>query len=86
LVNGLLNTIRTGGAVFGAFYNGSLVAFASVEKDFFGSENQYLQISYIHTSYGSRGMGIGKDLKQWDVWKLWSITPSWWIKNPVIVS
>lgn len=58
----LQNTIKAGGAVFGAFHKGVLVGFASVENQFFGSTKQYLQLSNIHISYESRGMGIGKKL------------------------
>lgn len=62
LVKCLQNTVKTGGAVFGAFHNNVFVGFASVENQFFGSHKQYLQLSSIHTSYESRGMGIGKKL------------------------
>ena len=62
LVKCLQNTVKTGGAVFGAFHKNALVGFASVENQFFGSNKQYLQLSSIHISYGSRGMGIGKRL------------------------
>jgi N-acetylglutamate synthase-like GNAT family acetyltransferase len=62
LVKCLRNTIKTGGAVFGAFHNNVLAGFASVENQFFGSQKQYLQLSCIHCSYEKRGMGIGKKL------------------------
>ncbi|WP_294343552.1 GNAT family N-acetyltransferase [uncultured Clostridium sp.] len=62
LVKCLINTIETGGVVLGAFCDCSLVGFASVENKFFGSENQYLQLSSLHTSYEYRGNGIGKQL------------------------
>lgn len=62
LVNCLRNTIDTGGVVLGAFNNNILVGFASVESPFFGLQKEYLQLSSIHTSYESRGMGIGKNL------------------------
>ncbi|MDF2802042.1 MAG: GCN5-related N-acetyltransferase [Anaerocolumna sp.] len=62
LVKCLKNSINTGGAVFGAFYNNVLVGFASIENQFFGSRKQYLQLSSIHISYENRGMGIGKKL------------------------
>lgn len=62
LVECLHNTIKTGGAVFGAFKNNSLLGFASVESQFFGSKKEYLQLSSLHTSYENRGMGIGKNL------------------------
>lgn len=62
LVKCLKNTIKTGGAVFGAFHNNILVGFASIESEFFGFKKQYLQLSSIHISYESRGIGIGKKL------------------------
>ncbi|SKC81944.1 GNAT family N-acetyltransferase [Maledivibacter halophilus] len=62
LVKCLQNTIKTGGTVFGAFYNDVLVGFASIENQFFGSQKEYLQLSSIHISYENRDMGIGKKL------------------------
>jgi N-acetylglutamate synthase-like GNAT family acetyltransferase len=62
LIKCLQHTIRTGGTVFGAFHNNVLVGFASVENEFFGSKKEYLEMSCIHTSYESRGMGIGRSL------------------------
>jgi len=49
--------------VWGVFYkNNELIAFASLLSDFFGSENQYLQLIQVHTSYEHRHKGIGKEL------------------------
>ena len=62
LVKCLKNTDHTGGFVFGAFDEGRLVGFASVENKLFGSRNQYVQLSCIHVSEESRGKGIGKRL------------------------
>lgn len=62
LVHCLQNTVKTGGTVFGAFQDNLLAGFCSVEGQFFGSRNQYLQLSSIHISYDKRGMGIGKEL------------------------
>lgn len=62
LVKCLQNTLKTGGVVLGAFHNNALVGFASIEKQFFGSGKEYIQLSSIHISYESRGMGIGKKL------------------------
>ena len=64
LVKCLHNTISTGGKVFGAFEENSLVGFASIENEFFGTQNEYLQLSSIHITSGSRGRGIGKRLFQ----------------------
>lgn len=62
LVQCLKNTIKTGGHVIGAFIDKKIIGFASVENEFFGNEKQYLQLSSMHTSYESRGRGIGKKL------------------------
>ena len=62
LVKCLKNTDHTGGFVLGAFDEERLVGFASVENKPFGSKNQYVQLSCIHVSEESRGMGIGKRL------------------------
>lgn len=62
LVKCLKNTIRTNGVVVGAFDNGILVGFVSIESKFFGSHKEYLQLSSIHVSYERRGRSIGKEL------------------------
>lgn len=62
LIAALRNTIITGGAVFGAFQEGFLAGFASVEGEFFGSENGYVDLSNLHVSENMRGHGIGKRL------------------------
>lgn len=62
LVKCLKNTVRTGGAVYGAFQNSKLVGIASAESKFFGSCGQYLELSCIHVTEKLRGSGIGKKL------------------------
>lgn len=62
LVKCLKNTVETGGTVFGAFINGQLKGFASLESGFFGGENKYLDLSSIHVSEDMRGKGIGRKL------------------------
>ncbi|MCI9128707.1 MAG: GNAT family N-acetyltransferase [Eggerthellaceae bacterium] len=62
LVDCLRNTISTGGFVLGAFSNGELKGFASVESAFFGGENRYLDLTSLHVSEDMRGKGIGKKL------------------------
>lgn len=56
----LQNCIKCGGIVVGAFVGSDLVGFASVEGKVFGSDNEYLELSYIHVSNEHRNMGIGK--------------------------
>lgn len=64
LLDCLQNTLDTGGAVLGAFLEESLIGFASVENNCFGTQQQYLQLSSLHVSYEYRGYGIGKSLFQ----------------------
>ena len=69
LISCLKNTAATGGVVYGAFVDGTLKGFTSVEPDFLGNEGQYLDLSSIHVSEDARGAGIGKALflmaKEW---------------------
>ncbi len=62
LIDCLRNTARTGGLVCGAFFDGKLKGFTSVESGFFGGENRYLDLSSLHVSEDMRRKGIGKAL------------------------
>lgn len=62
LVVYLKKTVRSGGFVSGAFEVERLVGFVSLENTFFGPIDEYLQLSSIHISYESRGLGIGTKL------------------------
>lgn len=62
LVQCLRNTLRQGGAVWGAFVQEALVGFASLENEIFGASARYLQLSSIHVSHEKRGLGIGQQL------------------------
>lgn len=62
VIEALQNCIKKGGSVIGAFKDGYFMGFASVENEFFGNSNEYLELSYIHISYEYRGCGIGKRL------------------------
>lgn len=70
LVDCLKNTVATSGVVYGAFEEGKLKGFASVEGGFQGSENQYLDLSSLHVSEDMRGHGIGRVL--FDMAKKWA--------------
>lgn len=67
LVKCLKNTAATGGFVYGAFSDGKLKGFVSVEADLW--KNEYLNLSSIHVSEDMRGRGIGTKLffaaKKW---------------------
>ena len=62
LVTSLQNTLTSGGIVFGVFSNEMLKGFASVESDFLGANNEYLDLSSLHVSEDMRGKGVGKEL------------------------
>jgi len=62
LTDCLRNTVRTGGFVCGAFSDGELKGFVSVENDLFGGENRYRDLSSLHVSEDMRRNGIGKAL------------------------
>lgn len=62
LISCLKNTILTGGFLFGAFSDGILKGFVSVEANFLNCELKYLDLSSIHVSEDMRGHGIGKNL------------------------
>ncbi|MGN0352941.1 MAG: GNAT family N-acetyltransferase [Roseburia sp.] len=65
----LKNLINSNGYVVGAFFNGQLKGFASVEPAIFGNHAKYMDLSNIHVSQEMRGQGIGKELfrlaKKW---------------------
>ena len=62
LVQCLRNTISRGGVVLGAFSDGKLKGFASVEGTLLGSKQQYADLSKLHVSQDKRGVGIGRKL------------------------
>lgn len=62
LVRCLKHTAASGGLVCGAFSNGSLKGFVSVEGTPIGSTGQYLDLSSLHVSQDMRRHGIGREL------------------------
>lgn len=62
LVQCLRETLDNGGAVFGAFLEGRLKGFASVEGKLFGQKEQYLDLTSLHVSEELRGQGLGRKL------------------------
>ena len=58
----LQNTVATGGQVWGAFLEGRLKGFASVEGPLVGSRKQYADLTSIHVSADARGHGLGRRL------------------------
>lgn len=69
LIQCLKRTVRTGGLVYGAFYEEKLKGFAAVLPEIFGGENKYIDLAAIHVSQDMRGTGIGtvlfKEAKRW---------------------
>lgn len=69
LVSCLKNTVLSGGFVCGAFCDGKLKGFVSVEPERFGDGQEYLDLSSIHVSEDMRKKGIGRTLfleaKEW---------------------
>lgn len=62
LVKCLKHTIETGGLLDGAFVDGILKGFVSVESEPLGKKKNYLDLSCIHVSEEMRGHGIGRTL------------------------
>lgn len=58
------NTLETGGLLYGAFSDGKIKGFVSVESELFGGRNRYLDLTSIHVSEDMRGQGIGRQLFQ----------------------
>ncbi len=58
----LKKTVSDGGFVYGAFKDGVLKGFVSVENGIFGGEHRYMDLSSIHVSQELRGCGIGTAL------------------------
>ena len=68
-VDYLKNLLKLEGYVVGAFFDGKLKGFASVEPVIFGATAKYMDLSNIHISQDMRRQGIGKELfvlaKRW---------------------
>ena len=58
LVQCLLGTIEKGGLVYGAFVNGKLKGFTSVEAEFLGKDKDFLDLTSIHVSQDMRGLSL----------------------------
>ena len=62
IVKYLVELINRQGIVIGAYIEKKLIGFVSIESEFFGSKNQYLELTFAHVSRDYRGLGIGKKL------------------------
>lgn len=56
--------LKLEGYVVGAFFDGKLKGFASVEPVIFGATAKYMDLSNIHISQDMRRQGIGKELAE----------------------
>ena len=62
LISCLKHTVCTGGLVLGAFADGVLKGFVSVERTLFGGSQNYLDLTSLHVSEDMRKKGIGAAL------------------------
>lgn len=62
LVASLRHTVMTGGVVIGAWENGALKGFASVECTSPVTHGDYRDLTFLHVSEDCRGQGIGRAL------------------------
>lgn len=62
LITCLRNTLETGGLVYGAFCDGNLKGFVSVEAELLPGGQGYLDLSSLHVSEDMRRTGIGRTL------------------------
>lgn len=62
IIKELRKCVSNGGVVVAAWNHKKLVGFANVEGECFGSDEQYVELPYLHVSKDARGMGIGKKL------------------------
>ena len=67
LVQCLQNTLATGGVVLGAFADGALKGFASVESAPLGKAGDYRDLTCLHVSAELRGRGIVPFPVSWTV-------------------
>ncbi len=58
----LMESADNGSAALLAFSEGSVVGFALVSPQLFGSENQYAELDLLHISESFRRQGIGREL------------------------
>lgn len=58
----LRRVLLSNGFVYGAFYQGKLKGFVSVDSEWFGTGREYLDLISLHVSEDMRRNGIGKAL------------------------
>ena len=58
----LVKTVKAGGTALGAWCEGRLAGFCTVNNDMFGDKYQYVLLDQLFVTYNLRGQGIGKAL------------------------
>lgn len=62
IIQNLIDCIKAGGTVYGAYIDDKLIGFSSVINKLFGKNKEYVSLDYLHVSYDYRNKGIGKEL------------------------
>ena len=58
----ILNGVNNDGFAYGAFSGNEVVGYIYLSGEFFGRENQYIELQLFHISEPFRRKGIGKEL------------------------
>ncbi len=62
IVSELVNCVNNNGVVYGAIIDNTLIGFSCISADFFGKNNEYLELLMMQVSTEYRNKGIGKQL------------------------
>jgi len=62
VIEGFISCIKHDGIVLGAYIDDDLIGFSQIDNQLFGSENEYINLYFLHVSYELRHQGIGKIL------------------------
>lgn len=64
VVSEMVRCAGNGGTVYGAVADGTVIGFACISADFFGTKSKYADLLFLHVSAGHRRQGIGRQLFQ----------------------
>lgn len=62
VANEIIHAIKNGAIAYGAFYGNRVIGFIYVDTNYFGKENQYIELKLFQVSSEFRNKGIGKSL------------------------
>ncbi|MEG0663697.1 MAG: GNAT family N-acetyltransferase [Clostridia bacterium] len=62
IVSELVNCVNNNGVVYGAIIDNTLIGFSCISADFFGKNNEYIELLIMQVSTEYRNKGIGKQL------------------------